>query len=209
MRFAHQLRYAGRMLRLNPGFAAVAIVTLGLGIGATTAMFSVLDGVVLKSLRYPDVDRLVAVNTRFINEGRSKWRSTSGDLEDLRADTDSFEAFSFYYNFEMGVQVAKNAQFLQAAFVDTNFFHVFSIAPIAGRVFTPDDAERSAVVSLAFAQRNYGSASAAIGQTLGIGGKLYEITGVVPAMFDFPEKGEVWAAMSTIPENRGNRNSYN
>ena len=209
MPFTHHLRYTVRMLRLNPGFAAVAIVTLGLGIGATTAMFSVLDGVVLKSLRYPDMDRLVAVNTRFTNEGRSVWKSTSGDLEDLRGDTTAFEAFSFYHDWEMGVQVAKSAEFVQAAFVDNNFFHVFSIAPLAGRVFTPDDADRSAVVSLAFAQRNYGSAPAALAQTLGIGGKVYEIAGVLPAMFEFPDKGQVWVAMSPIPGNRGNRNSYN
>lgn len=209
MASTHQLRFAIRMLRRSPGFAAVAILTLGLGIGATTAMFSVLDGVVLKSLRYPDVERLVAVNTRFVSEGRSAWKSTSGDLEDLRADTNSFEAFSFYHDWEMGVQVAKSSEFVQTSFVDTNFFHVFSIGPLAGRLFTPDDADRSAVVSLAFAHHNYGSAPAALEQTLGIGGKVYEITGVLPAMFDFPDKGQVWAAMSTIPENRGNRNSYN
>ena len=209
MSFTPQFRFAFRMLRLNPGFAAVAIVTLGLGIGATTAMFSVLDGVVLKSLRYPDVERLVAVNTKFTDTGRSKWRSTSGDLEDLRADANSFEAFCFYQDWEQGVQVAKTAEFVQAAFVDTNFFHVFSIAPLTGRLFTPEDADRSAVVSLAFARRNYGSPSAAVGQTVGMGGKLYEIAGVLPAMFDFPDKGEVWAAVSPIPENRGNRNSYN
>src|SRR5438270_696532 len=209
MTLTYQLRYAIRMLRQNPGFAAVAIITLALGIGASTAMFNVLDGVVLKSLRYPDVERLVAINTRFTDKGRSIWRSTSGDLEDLRADTNSFEAFSFYHNWEMGVQVAKSAEFVQAAFVDTNFFHVFSIAPLSGRLFTPDGADRSAVVSLAFAQRNYGSASAALGQTVGVGGKLYEIAGVLPAMFEFPDKGQVWAAMSPIPDNRGNRNSYN
>ena len=209
MRLDRHIKYAIRALRLNPGFAATAIVTLGLGIGATTAMFSVLDGVVLKSLRYPDVDRLVAVNTKFTDTGRSKWRSTSGDLEDLRADTTSFEALSFYQDWETGVQVAKSAGFSQVAFVDTNFFHVFSIAPLTGRLFSAEDADRSAVVSPAFAQRNYGSPSAAIGHTLGIGGKLYEIAGVLPATFDFPDKGEVWAAMSPIPGNRGNRNSYN
>jgi len=208
MTFTNQLRYAARMLRLNPGFAAVAIVTLALGIGATTAMFSVLDGVVLKSLRYPDVERIVAVNTRFTDKGRSIWRTTSGDLEDLRA-MDIFGSFSFYENWETGVQLAKNAEFVQAAFVDPTFFHIFSIAPLTGRLFTPEDADRSAVVSLAFAQRNFGSASAAVGQTVGIGGKIYEIAGVLPAMFGFPDKGQVWAAMSPIPENRGNRNSYN
>jgi len=208
MPFTYQLRYASRMLRLNPGFAAIAIITLALGIGATTAMFSVLDGVVLKSLRYPDVDRIVAVNTRFINEGRSIPRESGGDLEDLRAETTSFEAFSFYQSWEQGVQVAKSAEFVQASFVDTDFFHVFSIVPFAGRAFTPDDGGRAAVVSLAFAQRNYGSASAALGQTLGVGGTAYEITGVLPAMFDFPDKGQVWAAVSTIPENL-TRSGYN
>ena len=208
MPLTNQIRYAARMLRLNPGFAAVAIVTLGLGIGATTAMFSVLDGVVLKSLRYPDVERIVAVNTRFTDEGRSIWRTTSGDLEDLRA-MNIFEAFSFCQNWETGVQLAKSAEFVQAAFVDTNFFRVFSIAPQTGRLFTPEDADRSAVVGLAFAQRNFGSASAAIGQAIAVGGKVYEIAGVLPAMFEFPDKGQVWVAMSPIPENRGNRNGYN
>src|SRR5438270_13671918 len=117
MTLTYQLRYAIRMLRQNPGFAAVAIITLALGIGATTAMFSVLDGVVLKSLRYPDVERIVAVNTRFTDKGRSMWKTTSGDLEDLRADTTSFAAFSFYHDWEVGVQVAKSANFVQAAFV--------------------------------------------------------------------------------------------
>lgn len=209
MSWIRQFRYAIRMLRLNPGFATVAIVTLALGIGATTAMFSVLDGIVLKSLRYPDSERLVAVNTRFIDQGRSIWRSTSGDLEDLRADTNSFEALAFYQAWESGVHVGKSAEFVQTSFVDTNFFRVFSIPPLTGRSFTSDDADRSALVSLSFAQRNYGSASAAVGQTLGIGGKVYEIAGVLPGTFDFPDKGEVWAAISTIPENRGNRNSYN
>src|SRR5437660_5475296 len=78
------LRYALRSLRLNLGFALVAIVTLGLGIGATTAMFTVVDGVVLKSLRYPDADRIVAVNTKFTDTGRSIWRTANGDVQDLR-----------------------------------------------------------------------------------------------------------------------------
>src|SRR2546421_12375182 len=110
MTFAADLRYALRMLRLNTGFAAVAIITLALGIGATTAMFTVLDGVVLKSLRYPDAERIVAVNTRFTDSGRTIWRMTGGDLEDLRADTNALEAFSFYYGGDIGVQLASSAE---------------------------------------------------------------------------------------------------
>lgn len=209
MSFSDQLRHGFRMLRSNKGFSAVAIATMALGIGATTAMFAVLNGIVLKPLRYPDVDRLVAVNTKFTDNARSIWRTSSADLEDLRADTSSFERLTFYQYWEMGVQVAKRAEFVQAAFVDPNFFRVFAISPLTGRLFTPDDADRSALVSLSFAQRNYGSAAAAVGQTVGIAGRPYEITGVVPPTFNFPDNGELWAAVSPIPENRGNRNSYN
>ena len=126
MNFTADLRYAFRMLRVNPGFAAVAIITLALGIGATTAMFTVVNGVVLKSLRYPDAARIVAVNTKFTDKGR---RLTGGDLEDLRADKDSFEAFSFYNGGEMGVQLARSAEFVPAFLVDPEFFHVFTTPP--------------------------------------------------------------------------------
>ena len=208
MTFAADLRYALRMLRLNPGFAAVAIITLALGIGATTAMFTVVNGVVLKSLRYPDAERIVAVNTSFTDKGIAIWRVTGGDLEDLRADKDSFEAFSFCNGGEMGVQLAKDAEFVPAYLVDPEFFHVFSISPVAGRTFVGDDAGRAAVVGLGFAQRNFGSASAALRQTLGIDGKRFEIIGVMPGMFDFPEQSQVWAAISPVPENH-NRSAYN
>ena len=207
MPFTQAIRHAGRMLRLNPGFAAISIVTLALGIGATTAMFSVLDGVVLKSLRYPDAERIVAVNTRFNDEHRSIWKEAGGDLPDLRA-SDAFEAFSFYQGWEQSVQVAKTAEFVEAYYADPDFFHVFSIAPLAGRTFMPDDAGRAAVVSLAFAQRNYGSATAALGQTIDMGAKTYEIIGVLPSMFKFPAEGQVWAAMSSVPENL-TRDGYN
>ena len=147
MNFTADLRYAFRMLRVNPGFAAVAIITLALGIGATTAMFTVVNGVVLKSLRYPDAARIVAVNTKFTDKGNAIWRLTGGDLEDLRADKDSFEAFSFYNGGEMGVQLARSAEFVPAFLVDPEFFHVFTTSPLAGRTFVNDDAGRAALVS--------------------------------------------------------------
>ncbi len=201
------LRYAGRMVRLNPGFAVVAIVTLALGIGATTAMFTVLDGVMLKPLRYPDADRIVAIGSRFTDSGRTIWRSTGGDLEDLRADS-AFEAFSFYFGGEMGVQFRHNAEFAGVYLADPNFFRVFSLAPIAGRTFAADDAGRAAVVGASFAQRNFGSASGALGQSVQVEGVAYEIVGVMPAFFDFPKQAQVWAAASPTPSNR-NRTSYN
>src|SRR5438270_12207827 len=109
-------------------------------------MFTVVDGVVLKSLRYPDADRIVAVNTKFTDTGRSIWRTANGDVQDLRADTDAFEAYSFYTGStgDMGVRVAKTSEFVGAYLVDFNFFHVFSIAPLFGRTVTAPEAARRA-----------------------------------------------------------------
>ncbi len=87
----HDLRYGVRTLGKSPGFAAIAIVTLALGIGATTAMFSVVDGVLLKPLRYRDADRIVALSTLFTDRGRAIPRITGGDYLDLRADRNTFE----------------------------------------------------------------------------------------------------------------------
>jgi putative ABC transport system permease protein len=208
MSFTADVRYAVRMLRLNPGFAAVAIITLALGIGATTAMFTVLDGVVLKSLRYPDANRIVALKTKFTNRGRSIWTLTGGDLEDLRADKSSFEAFSFFVGGEQGIQLAKGAEYVGAYMVNPEFTKVFAVAPIAGRALLADDAGRGAIVSAGFAQRNFGSPAAALGQTIRLEGVSYDVVGVMPAFFDFPKQAQVWIAVSPIPENR-NRNSYN
>ena len=208
MEMSANIRYASRMLRMNPGFAAVAIVTLALGIGATTAMFSVVDGVLLKSLRYPDAERIVAISTHWTDSGKLSQRTSGGDIEDLRAANDSFEAFSFYQGGEMGVQLSKGAEFVGTYQVDPEFFHVFAMPPVAGRTFTSGDAGRAAVVSAGFAQRNFGSLSGALGQPLHVEGTAYEIVGVMPPVFQFPGQAQVWAAVSPTPGNR-NRTAYN
>ena len=201
-------RFGLRILRKSPGFTAVAILTLALGIGATTAMFTVLDGVVLKSLKYPGAERIVAINTRWSDSGTVNPRTTGGDLQDLRGAKDSFEAFSYYNGGEMGVQLSRSADFGGVFLVDPNFFRVFAVPASTGRTFTSEDAGRSAIVSTEFAQRNFGSASAALGQMLAVEGTAYEIVGVMPPLFQFPREAQVWAAVSPTPENI-NRMGYN
>lgn len=157
MSLRDDLRYSLRSLRRQPGFAAAAIATLALGIGATTAVFTVVDGVVLKSLRYPDAHRIVAIETRWTDTGRVTPRTTGGDLEDLRGQRETFEAFSYYHGGEMGIQLETAAEFVSVSRVDPEFFHVFAIAPVAGRTFHPDDAGKAAVVSVGLAGRHYGA----------------------------------------------------
>ena len=162
--FFRDVRLGARTLAKSPGFAATAVVTLALGIGATTAMFTVVDGVLLKPLGYRDADRIVAVSTVFTNQGRAIPRVTGGDFVDIRAEHSAFESIASYYGGEMGVQVAGRAEFVGAILVGTEFTTVFGVPPIAGRLFNADDVQQSAMVGAGFAVRNFGSAGRAIGR---------------------------------------------
>jgi predicted permease len=202
------LRYAVRTLRRAPGFAAAIVLTLAVGIGANTAMFSVLDGVVLKPLGYPDSERIVSVVTRWTDTGDTTPRITGGDEIDIRARAGAFEAFAFIFGGELGVQLRDHAEFVGTRIVHPDFFAVFGVAPVAGRAFRPEDAERSAIVSLGFALRNFGGAAGALGGAVSLEGRSYEIVGVMPAAMQFPARTEVWLAAPLEPSNR-NRSGYN
>src|SRR5262245_58694881 len=206
--FLRDVRLGARTLAKSPGFAATAILTLALGIGATTAMFTVVDGVLLKPLGYRDAERIVAVSTVFTNQGRAIPRVTGGDFVDIRAENSAFESIASYYGGEMGVQVAGRAEFVGAILVSTEFTTVFGVSPIAGRLFNADDAQQSAMVGAGFAGRNFGSAERAVGQRLHLEDRDYTIIGVLPAAFQFPERAEVWIAAAREPYNL-RRTAYN
>lgn len=206
--FLQDLRYGLRTLSKSRGFSIVAICTIALGIGATTAMFTVLDGVVLKPLQYADADRIVALNTKFTDRGRSIPRITGGDYVDLRQQREIFSAIATYAGGEMGVQVAGRAEFVGTMLTSTGFMNVFGATPLAGRIFNADDAERSAIVSAAFATRNFGSVAAAVGKSFRMEDHTYSIVGVVPATFRYPERTEVWLAAARDPQNV-DRTAYN
>jgi putative ABC transport system permease protein len=202
------IRFGLRVLRKNPGFTAVAVLTLALGIGATTAMFTVVDGALLKSLRYPEADRVVSIDTGWRDSTHEISRTSGGDVEDLRGAVGPFAAFSYYDGGAMGVQVNHGADFGGVYQVDPAFFQVFQVRPDFGRTFISEDAGRSAVVSAGFAARNFGSESAALGQTIAIESTAYEVVGVLPPTFQFPSQAAVWAAVSPIPQNL-ERTAYN
>jgi predicted permease len=201
-------RHAARTLRRAPAFTATIVMTLAVGIGANTAMFSVIDGVVLKPLAYPEPERIVAVQNLWIDTGKTSTNLAGGDWIDISARTDTFDAFAHYQPGDMGVRLGDRAEMVSGARVHPDFFRAFGIAPAAGRLFTPDDAERAAVVSAGFAERRFGGAAEAVGQTLVIGSAPHEIVGVAPAVMRFPEETDVWAAAAREPRNR-NRSGHN
>lgn len=202
------LQHAVRTLRRAPGFTAAIVLTLALGIGANTAIFSVINGVVLKPLGYPDADRIVAVLNRWTDTGQTQANLAGGDEMDISARNGTFEAFAYYQGGETGVQLADHAEFVGTQRVHPDFFRVFGVPPASGRLFNRDDAERSAIVSLGFAQRNFGSAAGALGQSVSIQSRPYEIVGVMPPAMRFPAQTDVWAAAPIEPSNR-NRGGHN
>lgn len=202
------LRYATRQLRKHPAFTLTAILTLALGIGANTAIFTVVQSILLSPLPYTDASRIMALDTHFTDSGRIHPRVTGPDAVDVRAQARSLEAVSLYESGLEGVQLRDHAVFTPVTAVDASFVHVFSLAPVAGRVFGPEESGRAALVSEQFARDEFGSTQAALGQTLNFENKPLQITGVLPASFNFPEKSQVWIDSSFKPEAE-NRTSYN
>jgi putative ABC transport system permease protein len=203
------LRYAARQLWKHPAFTVTAILTLALGIGANTAIFTVVQSILLAPLPYTDADRIVALDTRFTDSGRLHSRVTGPDAFDVRVQAQSLEAVSLYEEGIEGVQLRDHAVFTPVAVIEAEFVRVFGLAPIAGRVFTPVEVGRAALVSEPFARNNFGSAQAAVGQTVNFEGLPLQITGVLPASFDFPNKTQVWVTYPDAHPETEERSSYN
>jgi len=202
------LRQAIRVLGNAPKFALVVVLTLGLGIGATTAIFTVVNGVLLAPLPYRDPGRIVSLATRWKDTGRVTPRLTGGDLVDIRNQAGVFSAFSSYVGGDIGVQIGGHGEFTGTYLVNAGFFGVFGVTPVYGRLFDDSEAGRSALVSRLFAEQCFGSGAVAIGRSIRVENQSYAIVGVLPASFHFPAKAEVWLSAATTPGNL-ERDAYN
>ena len=202
------LRYAFRQLRKSPGFAVTAVLTLALGIGANTAMFTMVNRVLLAPLRYHQPDRIVQINTQWTDTRRTIPRLTDGDVPDLRNLKNAFQSFSTLDGGEVGVQLQNRSVFTNGYGVNPEFFSVLGMQPAFGRFFLAQDAGNAAVVSYAFAQQNFGRAERAVGKTLHFEKQSYLIVGVTPRGMAFPRGAGFWAALSTIQDSL-ERTSFN
>ena len=202
------LRYGVRSLAKAPTFTVVALATIALGVGATTAIFSVVNGVLLQPLPYPGSDRIVSLVTRQADTGRVTPRLTGGDLLDVRAGASALETDAFYWGGEIGVRGGGRAEMTSVWFVTPRFFDVLGVPAMIGRTFNGGDVARGAVTTTAFAGDRFGGVQAALGQRLDIDGLAYEIVGVMPPDFRFPARAAVWVAMDAQPENL-TRSAYN
>ncbi|HEX2189801.1 MAG TPA: ABC transporter permease [Longimicrobiaceae bacterium] len=191
------VRYALRRLRRSPGFTAVATLTLALGIGANSAIFSVVNGVLLRSLPYPDADRLVLV-AHVTREGNRAPMSPA-NFRDVRSESRSLEELSFWTYGGRTLTGTGDPARLQGADVGQHFFEVMRARPLLGRTFRPEENEpgrnRVAVLGHAFWRQRFGADPKVVGRTVTLDGEPYEVVGVMPEEFGFPNKRDVWTPL--------------
>jgi putative ABC transport system permease protein len=206
------LRIAFRQMRRSPGYALVVTVTLALGIGATTAIYSLVHAVLLRPLDHPEPDRIVTLWSSVKQGSRS--RVSGPDYRDWAAETRSFSTLAKYrFGGTEAVVVAGVAENIQAAAVSAAFFDLFGVRPIAGRPFGEDDRRTGDAVLVAqtLVVRYFaGDADRALGARIKLLGHLFTIVGVLPTPFSFPERTEIWFPVDTVipePHDRG-KQSY-
>ena len=197
----NDLRYAFRQLLKNPGFTSVAVLTLALGIGANTTIFSSLDKVLLRPLPYHDPDRLVM----FWLKGAKEWGGdriplSVADLLDWRANRSGFEGVGAWSQNDFNYRSGDVPEEVLGATVTANLFDILGVKPILGRTFLPEEQTpgggRVAVVSERFWRNRLGADPKVVGQAVTLDGSPATIVGVMPNRFDFLQgRVELWMAM--------------
>jgi predicted permease len=185
--FLQDLRYGIRMLAKSPGFTAIAILTLALGIGANTALFSVVNGVLLNPLAYPQSGQLVAIygkTTGFANAPINYL-----NFLDWQRDTQSFSTMAMYRNQDYNFIGTGEAERLTGYMISADFFSTLGQVPILGRTFRSEDDRVGAapvvILGGGFWKRRFGSSLEIVGKQIALNGTSYTIVGVIPASFSF------------------------
>lgn len=201
--------YAVRQLRKNPGFAATAILTLALGIGATTAVFSLVNAVLLRPLPFPKPDRLMWISQQDHSlPGMAPESLSYPDYFDWRAQNHTFSGMASYVGSSAILRTNGESRRLDAQAVSSNFFDVLGVAPMLGRDFEWDDEKpghHAVMLSYRLWQSEFGGARAIVGSTIDLDGSNYTVAGVMPKGFQFPLGNpgpELWKSLAQDAEGK-------
>src|SRR6476660_7808503 len=193
------IRYAIRTFLRTPGFTLVAVLTLALGIGATTAMFSVVHAVLLRPLPYTDPDRLVTT------------RGSLADLRDLQRASRSYDGMAFWASNMVNLRVDADVEQVHTGQITGDLLSILGVQPLIGRDFTTDDYARdTAILGYGLWQSRFAGDPQVVGKTMNLSGTTYTVIGVMPAWFRFPTSDyQLWVPLSPIdvksPEQARNR----
>ncbi|HEY7862455.1 MAG TPA: ABC transporter permease, partial [Thermoanaerobaculia bacterium] len=197
-----EFRHGLRTLARSPGFAAVTILTLALGIGASTAIFSVVDAVLLRALPYPSPERIVRVWEQA--PGGSRMNFADPNFHDFRTQNDTFSEMAVYASWLASVSGGREPVRVPVAVVSQGFFPVLGVAPLRGRSFAAEEqrlnGSPAAIVSYGYWQRYLEGAPDLSGHRLTMDGAVYSVVGVMPPPFDFPPGAGVWIPRELEPE---------
>jgi putative ABC transport system permease protein len=188
------IRYGFRSLLKHPGFTALVVVTLALGIGASTAIFSVVNAVLLRPLPYPNSDRMVVIQP--VDQFGKRVQVTPANFLDFRAQNNSFEHLAAILTRPANLAVGDQAERIDLAMTSANFFSVFGSAPTIGRYFLPEEEQVGhqpvVVISHSLWQRRFAGDPSLVGKPISIDGLPYTVVGIAPDGFRYPDKTEVW-----------------
>jgi predicted permease len=205
------LRYAARVLWKSPGFTVVALLTLALAIGANTAIFSVIDGLLLRPLPYPDADRLLQLQRGYKN-GNNNSSVNVPEIRFIRENQKAFHGVTAYEAVGSGFNLSGDGEpeRVTGSRVTHEFFSVFQIRPQLGRAFVAGEdapgAPKVVVLSDGLWRRRFGADRALVGRSILLNGESYAVVGIMPPGFHYPAKAELWATLSIDPADQSKAN---
>jgi putative ABC transport system permease protein len=206
-------RFALRTLIRNPGFTAVSIITIALGIGANSAIFSVVNSVLLRPLPYPDPDRLVTVWTQFLRDNRPQFAVSPAEYLDYRSETNAFAEMGAFTTNVVTITGNGNAARVTGAYTTATLLEVLSIRASVGRVFSPEEDRRGntdvAVLGHALWTERYGADPDIIGRTVTVNGNALVVVGVISPDVSLPEQSaDIWMPLGFDRSRITNRSGH-
>jgi len=195
--------FALRMMRKNVSFTALVVFILALGIGANTAIFSIIDGVLLRPLPYTDGSRLVNLYQEAPKAGFDDIGFSVHEINDYREQSRTIDSIVEYHNMQFDLLGVGEPQRINTGVVSANFFDVLGVKPIAGRTFLPDDEKPGAPAVLVFSyeywKRVYSGDLSVVGRTFRMNDKVHTVVGILPPMPQYPDENDVYMPTSACP----------
>ena len=210
------LRYGIRMLVHKPGFAVVAVITLALGIGANTAIFSVVNAVLLRPLPYKQPGKLVRVYTEFPTMNLKKFWMSAPEFLDIQKEAQSWESIGAWSTGGRNIAAAEAPVRVSAAFITRSLIDTLGVQPARGRNFSPEEDKKggpaAALISDGLWHRAFGGADDIINKEIQVNSQSVTVIGVMPPSFVFPpgsnDPAEIWLSLQFDPANPGNRGGH-
>jgi predicted permease len=206
------VRFGLRMLRKSPGFTAVAVFTLALGIGANTYIFSVVDALLFRPLKFPDAARLVALWERMPSAGVDRDEVAPANFLDWKQQNHVFDHIAVYSWWNANLGGVEQPEHLHGFLVTPDYFAAVEAQPMLGRAFLPEEGapgkDLVAVLSYELWRDHFAADPSIVGQPVLLNGIKYTVVGVMGANFNYPSGAQVWAALAFSPELQANRGSH-